>query len=250
MAGRRSIKWKLLPFIHIGFRLIGRRWVDFYSWMLNRQERHNSIAKILRANRGVKGLDRGLYDLSRCDYHLSYMQRRGLQPRSRVLDFGCGFGRSAIPLLRFLEAGNYTGAEISAERIRIAREWVDKEGLADKKPSFIVTKDLELGYLPDGSIDFFWAQAVISHMPEDDIRKLLRALPRVMAPNGVAVFDYVEAPEQYERLTVKDFFYTRTQMESMVRDAGWNFVRHTDWNDDLPAESRNAMAVVLEMVRK
>lgn len=217
--------------------------------MLNRQERNNSIEKIIGANRGAPGKDRGLYDLTRSDYHLDYMKRHGLQKNHRVLDFGCGFGRSAIPLIGFLENAKYRGVEISDERIRIAKEWVEREGLSGTSHEFIHSKDINLSYLEPKSIDFFWAQAVISHMPEQDIRSLLKALRTVMADGGIVLFDYVEAEGKYVRHTVKDFFYTREQMESFVSDAGWKFERLTDWNDDLPENERSAAAIVLRLVR-
>ncbi|WP_181849999.1 class I SAM-dependent methyltransferase [Thalassospira xiamenensis] len=247
--GRSSIKWRLLPAVSIVFSFFGRSWVDFYQWMLNRQERNNSISKIIAANRGATGKDRGLYDLTRSEYHLAYMKRHGLQRDKRVLDFGCGFGRSAVPLIKFLNPGMYRGVEISDERLRIAREWLVREGLSDVPHEFIHSKNCDLGYLIDESIDFFWAQAVISHMPERDIRKVLVALHRVMAPSGVVLFDYVEAEENFVRHTVKDFFYTRSQMESFVTSSGWSFKRLTDWNDDLPEVERNPAAIVLKLTK-
>ena len=215
--------------------------------MLNRQERDNSFEKIKSVNRGAEGKDRGLYDLTRSDFHLAYMQRHGLQKFHRVLDFGCGFGRSAIPLIRFLEPGKYRGVEISDERIRIAREWLEQENLAEIPHEFIHSKDCGMNYLEDGCIDFFWAQAVFSHMPESDIRKVLTALHRVMAPGGTVLFDYIEAEVDFVRHSVKDFFYTRSQMEQFVTDAGWAFERLTDWNDDLPEEERNPAAILLKI---
>ena len=70
-----------------------------------------------------------------------------------------------------------------------------------------------------------------------------------MAPGGVILFDYVEAQGSFERHTVKDFFYTRSQMESFVLSSGWDFDRLTDWNDDLPEAERNPAAIVLKLTK-
>ena len=246
---RTSIRWRLLPSVLLAFTVLGRKWVDFYQWMLNRQEKNNSFEQILAANRGASGKDRGLYDLSRSSFHIDYMKRHGLKDTHRVLDFGCGFGRSAIPLIKFLNPGHYKGVEISDERIRIAREWIDKEGLSSTSHEFIHSKDLDFQYLDDESVDFFWAQAVFSHMPENDIKRVLKSLRRVIAKNGIVLFDYVESSDAYIRHTVKDFFYTKDQMEGFVTDAGWTFERFTDWNDDLPEAERSAAAIVLKLVK-
>jgi SAM-dependent methyltransferase len=245
-GGRGGLRWRLLPVIRVAFALLGRRWVDFYAWMLDRQETKNSIGDILHAGRGVPGKDRGLYDLSRSHYHLVYLRRHGLLPSHKLFDFGCGFGRTAIVALPFLDPGNYVGAEISRERIRIAKEWIEREKLGDRRPRFEVTRDLDLGYLDTASIDIFWMQAVVSHMPRSDIERVFAAARRVLRAEGILLFDYVEAQDGYERHTIKDFFYTRDQMEQMVSRAGFRFERLTDWNDDLPPEERNPAAIVIK----
>ena len=246
LAGRGGLKWRFLPLIRLGFAAVGRRWVDFYAWMLDRQERSNSIEQILKANRGAPGQDRGLYDLTRSRYHFDYLKRHGLKPEHRLLDFGCGFGRTAIVVLPYLAPGNYVGVEISRERVRIAEEWVDREKLRDRAPRFVVTTDLDLGYVDAASVDVFWMQAVVSHMPQADIERVFAAVRRVLKPDGFLLFDYVEAAGGYERHTIKDFFYTRDQMEGLLMRAGYRFERHLDWNDDLPAEARNPAAVIIK----
>lgn len=245
-GGRRGLRWRLLPLIRLAFAAIGRRWVDFYAWMLDRQESRNSIERILDAHRGAPGKDRGLYDLSRSRYHLEYLRRHGLLPRHRLFDFGCGFGRTAIVALPYLDPGNYVGAEISRERIRIATEWIERENLGDRRPRFEVTKDLDLKYLEPASVDVMWMQAVVSHMPQSDIERVFSAARRILRGDGMLLFDYVEAQDGYTRHTIKDFFYTREQMERMLSRAGFRFERLTDWNDDLPAEERNPAAIVMK----
>ncbi len=244
--GRSGLKWRLLPLIRLAFLAIGRRWVDFYAWMLDRQESQNSIKRILEAHRGAPGKDRGLYDLSRSHYHLEYLRRHGLSQRHRLFDFGCGFGRTAIVAVPYLDPGNYIGAEISRERIRIAMEWIERENLGHRRPRFEVTRDLDLGYLDPASIDVMWMQAVVSHMPQSDIERVFAAARRVLRADGILLFDYVEALDGYTRHTIKDFFYTRDQMEQMLSRAGFRFERLTDWNDDLPADERNPASIVLK----
>lgn len=49
---------------------------------------------------------------------LGYFTNCGLQPEHNVLDIGCGIGRMAIPLTRFLK-GRYEGFEYREVRNRL-----------------------------------------------------------------------------------------------------------------------------------
>ena len=94
-----------------------------------------------------EGHDKGLYDTSMGDYHLRFLMSHGLQPHSKIFDLGFGFGRTTIPLVKFLEKGNYVGSEISKERHRIATEWVELEGLSNREPHLVVAFDNKFNFL-------------------------------------------------------------------------------------------------------
>lgn len=44
-----------------------------------------------------------------------------------------------------------------------------------------------LAEIPDNSIDFFWSQVVLEHVPHDEFPEFLRQLRRVMKPRGIGV---------------------------------------------------------------
>ena len=46
------------------------------------------------------------------------LERHGLKPEHRVLDIGCGVGRVALPLTRYLTSGTYDGFDIVKRWIR------------------------------------------------------------------------------------------------------------------------------------
>ncbi len=55
----------------------------------------------------------------------------GLRPTDHVLDIGCGSGRLALPLTRFLRGGRYEGFDIDAEMIAWCRR-----AITPRHPSF------------------------------------------------------------------------------------------------------------------
>lgn len=44
-----------------------------------------------------------------------------------------------------------------------------------------------LADIPDASIDFFWSQVVLEHVPYDEFPELLRQLRRIVKPHGIGV---------------------------------------------------------------
>jgi predicted O-methyltransferase YrrM len=244
LRGRRGLRYRALPLVELGFAAIGRPWREFYAWMLDRQERGTTIESILDRPRAPAGRGRGLYDVARGDYHLAFLRRHGLEPHHRVVDFGCGYGRSAIPLLRYLDPGRYIGVEISNQRLRLARDFVRHEELEDRRPRFIHSFDTAMRYLEDGGTDYFWAQSVFTHMPPKDSRAALAALARVLAPDGLGLLDYsVASGDSLEKLNIKGFYYPESLFEGLVSDAGLQFaVADGYWDDDLTDAEQRAMA--------
>lgn len=217
---------------------MGRPWRDFYAWWIDRQERNNSIEKMAAWKPELQGYERGFFDLSRGYYHLEFMKRHGVEPHHRFLDFGCGFGRTAIAVVPYLDKGAYVGVDLSKERIRMAEDWISQEKLSDKAPRFERSSDIHLSYLDDKSFDVVWTQAVISHMPFEDVERFLQAARRVLKDEGVLMFDYVRSEDGFKRHTIKDFFYTEEAIRAAVDRAGFTYSVAADWDDDIVPEKR------------
>jgi SAM-dependent methyltransferase len=120
----------------------------------------------------------------------------GLQRDARVLDVGCGSGRVAIPLTRYLSTGSYTGFDVSAAAIT----WCQTE-LTSRFPSFrfdhldvtnghynrggqIDAAAVRLPYA-DGSFDFAFATSVFTHLLPGQIIHYADELSRVLTADGV-----------------------------------------------------------------
>ena len=250
-ARGRGLLWSSLPLVLLGFRIMGKGWNDFYAWMLDALERKNSLDRIFKRYPPGTGKDRGLYDWSRGEYHAEFLKRIGLQPRHRLMDFGCGYGRTAIPLLEYLEPGNYIGTDLSRRRIEMAKEWVEREGLADRRPTFLTVNDNFLSYLEAGSIDYIWTYSVFTHMPEAEMVSILRAANQVLAPAGVFVFNYSEAiGDELEQPSIKDYRYPKDQILRIVSEAGYTSEKRDDWDDDLEDGRKSTVSRMLLLRRR
>lgn len=208
LRGRHGLKFKALPLVLAGYYLLGKRWNDFYSWMLDRQERGVTIDDIMRNTSGPSGKERGLYDLSVAGSHLEILRRVGLKPDSKLLDFGCGFGRSAGSIVPYLDPGHYVGVDLSAERIRMAREYMERLELENKRAEFLVEpRSNDLTFLGEKRFDYVWSKAVFVHMPFSNVQECLGQIHKVLKNDGTFVGD-IGIRETFQRFSVKDFFIT------------------------------------------
>ncbi len=126
----------------------------------------------------------------------------GLRPTDRVLDVGCGIGRMAIPLTRYLSPeGLYEGFDMIPCGIR----WCQK-AVSRRFPSFrFQLADIFNGiYHPagtqtaatygfpfeNGSFNFILLVSVFTHMLPDDMENYFREISRVLVPGGRCFITY------------------------------------------------------------
>jgi SAM-dependent methyltransferase len=103
--------------------------------------------------------------------------RRAEQRPPRVLDLGCGTGELAPA---FLSRGfDYVGVDIEPERIEYAQRTYPKG-------RFHVMDAGALRY-PDGYFDQILVTGVLHHLSDDEVRRIVREMRRVLRPDGRAL---------------------------------------------------------------
>jgi ubiquinone/menaquinone biosynthesis C-methylase UbiE len=107
-------------------------------------------------------------------------RRHGLTGR-RVLDVGCGTGKSFLPLVR--RGYRVTGCDISPEMLAEARRTA---------PPHVRLVEADMRDLPDlGRFDLVTCldDAVNYLLGDDDLTRALASMARALAPRGLLVFD-------------------------------------------------------------
>ncbi len=252
LSGRGGLKWRLLPVIHMAFRMTGRSWAQFYAWMLNYQDRHVRMTDILgrhardtskAENRKVKGL----YDVSVGHLYTEFLKKEGLKSGHRLLDFGCGYGRVGVPLIQFLDPDGYAGMDLSHERIRLFQEYIEHEGLQERRPElFVAQPDNDMKYLDQGSFDVIWAHSVFAHMPLADVKRCLVNLAKLLKPRGMVIANY-SFSDRVSKTNISAFWLPEDVMREAVAEAGLVYGETGNWWGENIAPERQATDKMMKL---
>ncbi len=130
-----------------------------------------------------------------------FVELGGLQPDERVLDVGCGIGRMAVPLTKYLKDGEYEGFDVVPKSV----EWC-KENITPRYPNFrfsLADIHNEL-YNPRGRFkaaeykfpyedqyfDFVFLTSVLTHLLPRDMQNYLRETARVLKKDGRCIITF------------------------------------------------------------
>ncbi len=207
------------------FMCFGYDWRKFYTWLLNKIEKKNNFLIIKKQNR-----EHGFYSLETGKKDLNFLIKHGLKKTHSFLDYGCGYGRTAIPVINFLEKNKYIGLDLSKERIRIAEEYLIDRDLGHKKPKFIVSADKKLkDIIENQSFDTIFIYTVIVHNPIREVRNILQELKPFLNDGGKIFVDYWNPIPGEPLQSVKDYRIKKTDMEKLILEIGYSFVDIEDF---------------------
>ncbi len=123
------------------------------------------------------------------------VEQGNLQPADRVLDIGCGAGRVALPLTRYLTPpGSYDGFDVTGPAIRWCRKHITRahphftfEHARVKNSLYSLRgKRAEEFVFPygDGRFDLVFAMSVFTHLRLAEMEQYVREARRVLTPGG------------------------------------------------------------------
>ena len=195
--------------------LNGGTWINFYATMLDSY-----------AEKDIQKLPSEGY-LQEGKEFLDWLIQHGLKPEHRLLDYGCGVLRAGRYLIPYLNKGNYVGIDISWARIQKGHLVLREAGISRDDYEAHLAKDCLLKELKDQKFDMIWANSVLTHMPERDIREFLCALRPHFNKSGAFFFTF--SPSERLGLTVpkqeklKNFYYPTSYLKQMFNDCGYSF---------------------------
>jgi ubiquinone/menaquinone biosynthesis C-methylase UbiE len=131
-----------------------------------------------------------------------FRELAGLQPNHAVLDIGCGIGRMAVPLTRFLnEQGTYDGFDI----VKSGIDWCNKH-ISSQHPNFRFQytglynqlyntsdkSDARSFIFPyeNAKFDFVFLTSVFTHMMPAEVEHYINEIGRVMKPGATCLMSF------------------------------------------------------------
>jgi SAM-dependent methyltransferase len=100
---------------------------------------------------------------------------------ARIVDLGCGFGKSTRPFKATYPDADVIGVDLSAAVLRLAHDQAEGMGL----PITFRQADLAATGLPAGCADLVTATMVIHELPADAQVAMIREAARLLAPGGL-----------------------------------------------------------------
>jgi len=120
---------------------------------------------------------------------LGELDRLGLCPgRNVAVDFGCGVGRLSAALAQHF--AEVIAVDISPTMLEQARRLDRSEG----RCRFVLNDSDNLAFLADGSVDVVYSSLVLQHMSPQLAARYVREFARVLAHDGVAIFQVASRP--------------------------------------------------------
>jgi ubiquinone/menaquinone biosynthesis C-methylase UbiE len=104
----------------------------------------------------------------------------GIGPGDRVLDVGCGYAAGSVHIMKSRQPTSILGIDATDVRIETARQYIEKQGLADKIA--VQVGDATALDFGDGSFSKLIAIECAFHF--NTRRDFLREAARVLAPGG------------------------------------------------------------------
>jgi SAM-dependent methyltransferase len=143
----------------------------------------------------------------------------------RVLDFGCGAGRTLRHFLQEAQEGELWGADLDGASV----EWL-QGALCPPLHAVRSTADPPLE-LEGASFDLIWALSVFTHLTDNSIPWLLE-LHRLLKPDGLLIATYM-GQWNSEALAREPWDEDRVGMNVLRHDQGWDWggpwVLMSDW---------------------
>ena len=150
----------------------------------------------------------------------------------RILDMGCGFGKSTTPLARAFPAAEVLGIDVSAPCLRLAAADAARAGLANVAWR---QEDLRATALAPGRFDLVTSTMVLHELPPAEVAATLRETHRLLAPGGVSIHLDFRTDDPFWRFIMsghgvrnnEPFMepFMRMDVAAAYREAGFDEVR-------------------------
>jgi hypothetical protein len=142
----------------------------------------------------------------------------GLTPNMRCVDYGCGSLRLGQHVMRYLDVGNYYGIDVTDSFIKAGLDLIDPDLLRTKAPRFGTITGAILREIREWEPDFIFSNAVLQHVPPEELSLFFERLESMMAPHTRAFILYITG-ERLHRFDSMSWSYPGEYIRAAARSA-------------------------------
>ena len=124
-----------------------------------------------------------LWEMKR-QFQIDFLRAQGLKSHHRLIDIGCGTLRGGLPIIAYLEPGNYFGIETRSVALQEARRELREADLEHKRPTLIQSSDFSID-CSERHMHYAWAFSVLIHFEDEILTRCLASLARLLIPSGI-----------------------------------------------------------------
>ncbi len=90
-----------------------------------------------------------------------------------------------LPLIEYLNAGNYTGIDVRPEVLNLSWQQIGKAGLSSKNPRLLISQSFGAQELPeDAQADMIWSFSVLFHLTDELVDACFGQIARRLSHDG------------------------------------------------------------------
>jgi len=129
---------------------------------------------------------RGQWDEHR-RFQFEMLKSRGVLPHHKFLELGCGPLTAGLPIIGYLDEGNYVGVDIRNSVLDMEWREVGKAKLSAKNPRLVCSSSFGGDHLGDQKFDFIFSFSVLYHLSDDVLDKYFVTVARRLARGGICL---------------------------------------------------------------
>lgn len=201
----------------------GRTFAEFYAERVERKIHAGGHHKTLGARGWQPGHGPGLefdtYSFAARGIEVwAQIAAFGIKPDMRCVDYGCGSLRIGQHAMRYLNAGNYWGLDVTEAFIAEGLKLIDPALIDGRKPRIDIISDEVLANVRLWQPDFIFANAVLVHVLPKELGSFFRRIDAMMSSGSKAVIIYV-ASDRTRRVKSMNWAFSEATLLKAARDA-------------------------------
>jgi hypothetical protein len=182
---------------------------------------------------------------------VDFLRGQGLDPRHRLVDYGCGSLRVGRHIMSYLDPGNYVGMDITDRFFSDGLTEIGKEAVEHARPTMRVISDSSIEEIAGMSPDWIFSTGVVIHVPPGDMQGFVDRLWSLSRAGTRFVIRF-RAAETGERRTGVSWFHSTEFVAGFFEAKGANveLIHAPDLADNRSEDSQTYPTYYLATTRE